>query len=103
MEFSRQAAQPLLAGLALSVLVYIGFRLFRLAWPTEARRYPLPPGPPGRFIVGNLGQLNLDRPEEDYIRWGKEYGSSTEQSILLLLVETGREKLTGCVACKIPT
>lgn len=35
--------------------------------------YPLPPGPPGKFLVGNLGQLS-DHPEQDYIRWGKEYG-----------------------------
>lgn len=35
--------------------------------------YPLPPGPPGKFLVGNLGQLS-DHPEQDYMRWGKEYG-----------------------------
>lgn len=36
--------------------------------------YPLPPGPPGRFLVGNLGQLS-GHPEQDYIRWGKQYNS----------------------------
>lgn len=34
--------------------------------------YPLPPGPPEKFLVGNLGQLS-DHPEQDYLRWGKEY------------------------------
>ncbi|KAJ0123487.1 cytochrome p450 1a2 [Diaporthe amygdali] len=36
--------------------------------------YPLPPGPPGKFLVGNLGSLS-DHPELDYERWGKEYNS----------------------------
>lgn len=35
---------------------------------------PLPPGPPGKFLLGNLGQLSLDHPEQDYIRWGEQYG-----------------------------
>lgn len=34
--------------------------------------YPLPPGPPGKFLVGNLGQLS-NHPEQDYIQWGKDY------------------------------
>lgn len=34
--------------------------------------YPLPPGPPGKFLVGNLGSLS-DHPELDYIRWGEQY------------------------------
>lgn len=34
--------------------------------------YPLPPGPPGKFLVGNLGSIS-EHPELDYIRWGKEY------------------------------
>lgn len=37
---------------------------------------PLPPGPPGKFLVGNLGQLSLEHPEQDYIRWGKQYSKS---------------------------
>ncbi|KAK6839611.1 hypothetical protein PG987_005477 [Apiospora arundinis] len=37
--------------------------------------YPLPPGPPRRLLIGNLGQVSADHPESDYIRWGTEYGS----------------------------
>lgn len=38
--------------------------------------YPLPPGPPVKLLVGNLGQLS-NHPEQDYIRWGKEYSESS--------------------------
>lgn len=44
--------------------------------------YPLPPGPPGKFLVGNLGSIS-EHPELDYIRWGKEYSKSwTEERTL---------------------
>lgn len=56
------------AALFASVLALIYTRLFRKRSP-----YPLPPGPPGKLLIGNLGQLSVDHPEEDYIRWGKEY------------------------------
>ncbi|ROT40915.1 cytochrome P450 1A2 [Sodiomyces alkalinus F11] len=36
---------------------------------------PFPPGPPGKLLVGNLGQVSAERPEIDYMRWGEEYGS----------------------------
>ncbi|KAI5921147.1 cytochrome p450 monooxygenase [Camillea tinctor] len=45
-------------------------RLFRKKCP-----YPFPPGPPGRFLIGNAGQLSVDHPDRDYIRWGEEYDS----------------------------
>ncbi|KAI1851878.1 hypothetical protein JX266_002731 [Neoarthrinium moseri] len=64
------------------VLVLVGTALLAsalcLVYPRRLRRnspYPLPPGPPGKFLVGNLGQLSIDHPEQDYIRWGKQYGS----------------------------
>lgn len=38
--------------------------------------YPLPPGPPGKFLVGNLGSIS-EHPELDYIRWGEEYSKSS--------------------------
>lgn len=43
--------------------------------------YPLPPGPPGKFLVGNLGSIS-EHPELDYIRWGKEYSKSSMGSPL---------------------
>ncbi|KAI0130125.1 cytochrome p450 monooxygenase [Xylariales sp. AK1849] len=53
-----------------SVLFLVYTRILRKKSP-----YPLPPGPPGKLFIGNLGQLSIDHPEEDYIRWGKEYTS----------------------------
>ncbi len=62
--------QPVAAAAAMAALLSL---LYVLLW-SKKRPYPLPPGPPGRFLVGNLGQLSPDRPEQDYIRWGREYG-----------------------------
>ncbi|CAN8100632.1 unnamed protein product [Discula destructiva] len=62
------------------IVLAIVFLILLLTWILytllAARRspYPLPPGPPGKLLVGNLGQLS-DQPEQDYIRWGKEYDS----------------------------
>lgn len=60
------------SALLASVLVLAYTRLFRKKTP-----YPLPPGPRGKFLIGNLGQLSVDHPEDDYIRWGKEYSTTT--------------------------
>ncbi|OAA62432.1 cytochrome p450 monooxygenase [Niveomyces insectorum RCEF 264] len=67
------ASHTLLATAAASLLLC----LFLYAAVHRSRRppYPLPPGPPGRFLVGNLGQVSEDHPELDYMRWGKEYNS----------------------------
>ncbi|EFX01959.1 cytochrome p450 monooxygenase [Grosmannia clavigera kw1407] len=61
---------------------------------------PLPPGPRGRFLVGNLGQVSADHPERDYIRWGKEFDSDIihlkvlgQHSICLNTVEAATELL----------
>lgn len=59
------------AALCASVLSLFYVKTFRKRYPC-----PLPPGPPGKFLVGNLGQLSVDHPEEDYIRWGKQYSRS---------------------------
>ncbi|KAH8662040.1 cytochrome p450 monooxygenase [Xylariales sp. PMI_506] len=71
MPFSVDIVRGLVGtALLASVLVLLYTRLGRQQSP-----YPLPPGPRGKFLVGNLGQLSIDRPQDDYIRWGKEYNS----------------------------
>lgn len=67
------------AGVTNDPKVYLAFFLpFAFIWllyvlcSRERSPYPLPPGPSGKFLVGNLGQLG-DHPEQDYIRWGKEH------------------------------
>ncbi|KAI1079694.1 cytochrome p450 monooxygenase [Whalleya microplaca] len=60
----------ILSAVATLILFIIYSHLARQGPP-----HPLPPGPPGRFLIGNAGQLSIDQPELDYIRWGKEYNS----------------------------
>jgi hypothetical protein len=38
-------------------------------------RLPLPPGPPRRFLTGNLHQLPTSQPWLTYAEWAKEFGS----------------------------
>lgn len=35
----------------------------------------LPPGPPKRFLVGNLFDLAIESPWEAYTRWSRDYGT----------------------------
>lgn len=66
-----------LIGTALvSVVLFLLYRHIVCA----RKPYPLPPGPPAKLLVGNLGQLSVDHPEQDYIRWGKQYSQSTPAS-----------------------
>lgn len=59
------------------VLAALLFWLFYTVFLQKRSPYPLPPGPPGNWLVGNLGQISA-QPEQDYIRWGKEYSQSQE-------------------------
>ncbi|TCD63924.1 hypothetical protein EIP91_004771 [Steccherinum ochraceum] len=54
---------------ALSVLV-----IFKLKTSSTNHRLPLPPGPPRRWLVGNLLDLPLERPWETYKAWTDKYG-----------------------------
>lgn len=67
-----QAVDPV-RGLLGAVLFVLLFAVLHTRFLRKKSPYPLPPGPPGKFLVGNLGQLSIDHPEQDYIRWGKEY------------------------------
>lgn len=70
------ASSPVLAVAAASLILYLLYVLVvSRATSSPYAKLPLPPGPPGRFLVGNLGQVSPDHPEEDYMRWGKEYNS----------------------------
>lgn len=69
-----QAALAVALGMALIWLV-------RYSHAFSRYKYPLPPGPPGRFLVGNLGHVSIDSPEKDYLRWGQAYGQYNKHPI----------------------
>jgi hypothetical protein len=75
MDFVIQASRGL-SLLALATAILLLFRLLN----RRNSPYPLPPGPPGRFLVGNLGQVSHENPEQDYIRWGRQYSESATSS-----------------------
>lgn len=65
-------AHPVIGVLvATSLLVFVGRWVFSVNL-----RLPFPPGPKGKFLLGNLGQISAEHPEMDYIRWGQEYSTS---------------------------
>lgn len=75
LETSTAAHAKIILAFALAALL---FWLFCIVFSQKRSPYPLPPGPPGKWLVGNLGQLSA-QPEQDYIRWGKEYSQSPRE------------------------
>ncbi|KAJ9144244.1 Cytochrome p450 2c31 [Pleurostoma richardsiae] len=69
---SFQLPSPIILGLAsaaILVVVYIIPRIF------GKRKYPLPPGPPGEFLLGHYRVVPFVAAFKKYAEWGKEYKS----------------------------
>jgi hypothetical protein len=67
---SFQLPSPIILGLAsaaILVVVYIIPRIF------GKRKYPLPPGPPGEFLLGHYRVVPFVAAFKKYAEWGKEY------------------------------
>ncbi|KAI1261966.1 putative O-methylsterigmatocystin oxidoreductase [Xylariaceae sp. FL1019] len=67
---------PLLKGLAIPLVA--AFAIIITIWLRATRhrsKLPLPPGPPGEPLIGHLRVIPAQRPEYQYARWAKEYGS----------------------------
>ncbi|XP_076141781.1 cytochrome P450 2F3-like [Alosa pseudoharengus] len=62
-----ESSMLLLAGLAMVLLL--------LAWRRRGvRGLPLPPGPAGLPLLGNLPQVDKSAPYKTFMKWSKEYG-----------------------------
>ncbi|TAQ90784.1 hypothetical protein B7494_g893 [Chlorociboria aeruginascens] len=62
----------LLGGIAIVLAVGLGLSLYR---QDSRSKYPLPPGPKGYPIIGNILQLPAERSEVQFLKWTKEYKS----------------------------
>ena len=61
---------PPLSGLILFFAVYL------MPAVLGKRKYSLPPGPPGEFILGHYRKIPFVAAFKQYAQWGKEYGMS---------------------------
>ncbi|KAF9220855.1 cytochrome P450 [Gyrodon lividus] len=60
------------------------FTFIRKAWRKRALRngLPLPPGPRGLPLIGNVFDLNMAEPWLSYEQWGKQYGDLVYSSLV---------------------
>ncbi|KAI0034413.1 cytochrome P450 [Vararia minispora EC-137] len=64
--------------MAISVLdvAFVGLALWLVKQTLSRKRssLPLPPGPPGLPVVGNVADIPTTQPYKTYIEWGQKYG-----------------------------
>ncbi|TFK23816.1 O-methylsterigmatocystin oxidoreductase [Coprinopsis marcescibilis] len=68
--------------------VVVGLAICIFALSTSKRRLPVPPGPTGLPVVGNLLQIPQAVPWIVYNDWAKRYGQYTPQYLHLVLGQT---------------
>jgi hypothetical protein len=67
-----QHPQPLVWFLAIGGITSIAFAVLR--GRRNTRGLPLPPGPKGLPLLGNIFQIPSEKPWKVYNEWGKVYG-----------------------------
>jgi hypothetical protein len=74
-----------LSPILLALVLIAPFALVLLSSDRSRKRLPLPPGPPGLPIIGNLLDIPRSREWLKYAEWSRQYGKLAINS---LLVET---------------
>jgi hypothetical protein len=75
MEFSLEKVSRLQMGAAAVCAGFAGFALVKiLSKPKHSM--PLPPGPPGGLILGNMSQYPASDPYTKFAEWARTYGQS---------------------------
>jgi hypothetical protein len=73
------------------LLFLLGLIIYRFASHT----LPLPPGPPGKLISGNVHQLPKGNAWQTYAKWAETYGLSSKADIKSLISDN--DVVTGPV------
>lgn len=68
--------ESLLVGHPGTVALVLLLAVYLLARVLKRRKYPLPPGPPGDFLLGHYRKVPLDAAFKQYAAWGREYSVS---------------------------
>lgn len=68
-------ATPLSTVLPLGGVVLF-LALYLVPYVLRKRKLPLPPGPPGEFILGHYRKIPFVAAFKQYAQWGKEYSVS---------------------------
>lgn len=79
---ASQMILALVGGLAVILLVGRLTRYYFLSGRSGDDILPLPPGPPGLPIIGNLHQMAMSRVWLQWHEWGKKYGPVIYLSVL---------------------
>lgn len=66
--FDVSFAYSLILGAAVLVLLLATLRRYSTSHP-----YPLPPGPPGQYFYGHIGEIPSQNPEVYYRQLSKDY------------------------------
>ena len=57
------------------LLLAVGLLLARFVNKTSKAKQPFPPGPKGIPLIGNILQINSERPWITYSKWCRQHGT----------------------------
>ena len=79
------------------ILFLLRFYRRHVSFSARSRGLPLPPGPPGLPILGNLREVQAKYPWKVYHELGKTYGMASDNDLRMITLArlTGSTSLTG--------